>query len=129
MGWLPLSCEGQSMRPSDSAGRVEAGWQEVQDDGRIQPEVLEAAYSDPLLRVLFPWTGMGEFHFSHCAEKRWTWDIPYIGPAEDGGYWVLGPVAYRIGRKSGPRPRWLSRWSFSGFHPGATQPLSALPRN
>ncbi|MCC2277267.1 DUF6193 family natural product biosynthesis protein [Streptomyces sp. ET3-23] len=70
---------------------VEAGWQEVCNDGRVRPELLEAAYAEPRLRELFPWTGMGELHFSRCTEQRWTWDIPYIQPAAEGGYWVSGP--------------------------------------
>ena len=57
---------------------VEAGWQIVRDDGRVRVELLEAAYAEPRLRRLFPWTGMGELHFSRCSEWPWTWDVPYI---------------------------------------------------
>ncbi|MEV8099299.1 DUF6193 family natural product biosynthesis protein [Streptomyces sp. TLI_235] len=71
---------------------VEAGWQKVRADGRVRPELFEAAYAEPLLRQLFPWTGMGELHFSRCTEQRWTWDIPYIQPAAEGEYWVSGPL-------------------------------------
>ncbi|GHH26949.1 hypothetical protein Srubr_08930 [Streptomyces rubradiris] len=71
---------------------VEAGWQKVRDDGRVRPELLEAAYAEPRLRRLFPWTGMGELHFSRCTEPPWTWDIPYVQPAVDDGYWVSGPL-------------------------------------
>ncbi|MFI9311097.1 DUF6193 family natural product biosynthesis protein [Streptomyces triculaminicus] len=70
---------------------VEAGWQRVRDDGRVRPELLEAAYTEPRLRQLFPWTGMGELHFSRCTERRWTWDILYIQPGAGGTYWVSGP--------------------------------------
>jgi hypothetical protein len=70
---------------------VEAGWQSVRDDGRVPAELLEIAYAEPRLRQLFPWTGMGELHFSRCTEHRWTWDIPYIQPAVGGTYWVSGP--------------------------------------
>jgi hypothetical protein len=34
---------------------------------------------------------MAELHFSRCTGKRWTWDIPYIGPTKDG-YMVQGPL-------------------------------------
>jgi hypothetical protein len=71
---------------------VEAGWQAVRDDGRVRVELLEAAYAEPCLRQLFPWTGMGELHFSRCTEQLWTWDIPYIQPAAGGTYWVSGPL-------------------------------------
>ncbi|MGW3399040.1 DUF6193 family natural product biosynthesis protein [Streptomyces hydrogenans] len=78
----------------DAAGKaaVEVGWQAVRDDGRVRPELLEAAYAEPRLRQLFPWTGMGELHFSRCTEQRWTWDIPYIQPAGDRTYRVSGPL-------------------------------------
>ncbi|WP_308118142.1 DUF6193 family natural product biosynthesis protein [Streptomyces buecherae] len=74
-----------------SAAMVEAGWQSVRDDGRVRAELLAAAYAEPRLRQLFPWTGMMELHFSRCTEPRWTWDIPYVQPDADGGYRVSGP--------------------------------------
>jgi Family of unknown function (DUF6193) len=73
-------------------GAVEVGWQRVRDDGRVRTELLEVAYAEPRLRQLFPWTGMGELHFSRCTEQRWTWDIPYIQPAAGGTFWVSGPL-------------------------------------
>ncbi|MGW2490028.1 DUF6193 family natural product biosynthesis protein [Streptomyces sp. NPDC001606] len=76
---------------TSSRAVVEAGWQKVRADGRVRPELLEAAYAEPRLRQLFPWTGMGELHFSRCTEWPGTWDIPYIQPAADGRYWVSGP--------------------------------------
>jgi hypothetical protein len=74
-----------------SKALVEEGWRAVRDDGRVQADLLEAAYAEPRLRRLFPWTGMGELHFSRCTEWPWTWDIPYIAPAQDRGYQVAGP--------------------------------------
>jgi hypothetical protein len=79
------------VEPDDSSQRVSEGWRRVWDDGRVRSELLEAAYAEPRLRELFPWTGMGELHFSRCTETPWTWDIPYICPGMGGTYWVLGP--------------------------------------
>ncbi|MEV4251545.1 DUF6193 family natural product biosynthesis protein [Spirillospora sp. NPDC049652] len=79
-----------SVEPSSRA-IVEAAWQAVRDDGRVRTELIDAAYAEPRLRELFPWTGMSELHFSRCTGWRWTWDIPYIQPARDG-YWVSGPL-------------------------------------
>ncbi|MFI8327150.1 DUF6193 family natural product biosynthesis protein [Streptomyces sp. NPDC085529] len=78
----------------DAAGKdaVEAGWQAVRDDGGVRLELWEAAYAEPRLRQLFPWTGMGELHFSRCAEQRWTWHIPSIRPVGDGTFRVSGPL-------------------------------------
>ncbi|MGI5473356.1 DUF6193 family natural product biosynthesis protein [Streptomyces sp. CA-132043] len=84
---------------TSSHDRVEAGWQHVRADGRVRSELLEAAYAEPRLHQLFPWTGMGELHFSRCTEPRWTWDVPYIQPAADGRYRVSGP---RRGESIGP---------------------------
>lgn len=78
-----------SVEPSSRA-IVEAAWQAVRDDGRVRTELIDAAYAEPCLRELFPWTGMGELHFSRCTGQRWTWDIPYIQPTRDA-YWVSGP--------------------------------------
>jgi Family of unknown function (DUF6193) len=71
---------------------TEAGWQAVRRDGRIRDELVDAAYGEPCLRQLFPWTGMGELHFSRCTEPRWTGDTPYIQPVQGGGYLVSGPL-------------------------------------
>ncbi|MEV5595406.1 DUF6193 family natural product biosynthesis protein [Streptomyces sp. NPDC052496] len=63
---------------------------------RRHASLLAAAYAEPRLRQLFPWVGMWELHFSRCTELRWTWDVPYIGPAapgpdHSGAYYVAGP--------------------------------------
>ncbi|GGL03121.1 DUF6193 family natural product biosynthesis protein [Streptomyces flaveus] len=61
-------------------------------------ELVRVAYAEPLLRQLFPWTGMWELHFSRCTEFRPTWDIPYVGTRKDGRYYVEGPLRMqRIG--------------------------------
>ena len=75
---------------------VEAGWQAARDDGRVQAELLEAAYGEPRLRRWFPWVGMGELHFSRCTENPWTWDIPYVHPAIGGPYLVAGPLRNQV---------------------------------
>ncbi|MGW1894206.1 DUF6193 family natural product biosynthesis protein [Streptomyces sp. NPDC002004] len=54
-------------------------------------EMVRVAYAEPLLRQLYPWTGMWELHFSRCTERRPTWDIPYIGTLGVDRYCVDGP--------------------------------------
>ncbi|MDG4856604.1 DUF6193 family natural product biosynthesis protein [Streptomyces sp. T-3] len=54
-------------------------------------ELVRVAQAEPLLRQLYPWTGMWELHFSRCTEIRYSWDIPYIGTLGDGRYYVEGP--------------------------------------
>jgi hypothetical protein len=82
---------------------VEAAWRKIlmtaEDPTRlvgsqfVEPyaEMVRAAYAEPRLRQLFPWTGMWELHFSRCTEVRYTWDIPYVAPAKDGRFLVSGP--------------------------------------
>lgn len=88
---MPLDDQDMGTLPTGHE-MVQAGWQAVRRDGRVRDELIDAAYREPLLRQLFPWTGMGELHFSRCTEPRWTWDIPYIQPAKGGGYLVSGPL-------------------------------------
>ncbi|MFF8381815.1 DUF6193 family natural product biosynthesis protein [Streptomyces sp. NPDC015661] len=54
-------------------------------------ELVRVAYAEPLLRQLYPWTGMWELHFSRCTEIPHTWDIPYIGTLRGDRYYVEGP--------------------------------------
>ena len=75
---------------------VGAGWQAVREDELVRADLLEAAYAEPRLRCLFPWTGMGELHFSLCTEWPWGWDIPYIEPVEGDTYRVAGPSRSKI---------------------------------
>ncbi|GGZ29874.1 DUF6193 family natural product biosynthesis protein [Streptomyces poonensis] len=89
---MPLDDQGTNAQPPTGHEITEAGWQAVRRDGRVRDELINAACREPRLRQLFPWTGMGELHFSRCTEFRWTWDIPYIQPARGGGYWVSGPL-------------------------------------
>jgi hypothetical protein len=53
--------------------RLVIGSRRVKDDGRVRTDLLEEAYTEPRLRQLFPWTGMGELHFSRCTEWPHTW--------------------------------------------------------
>ncbi|WP_240450134.1 DUF6193 family natural product biosynthesis protein [Streptomyces sp. S1] len=83
-----------------SASVVEAAWRELFASDRVSADLVAAAYSEPRLRQLFPWTGMWELHFSRCTEQRWTWDVPYIGPTaagpdHTGPYYVEGPSRTR----------------------------------
>ncbi|MEU1296270.1 DUF6193 family natural product biosynthesis protein [Streptomyces sp. NPDC005840] len=89
---MTLDDQNENAQTSASRDATEAGWQAVRRDGRVRDELINTAHGHPRLRQLFPWTGMGELHFSRCTEHRWTWDIPYIQPAEGGGYRVSGPL-------------------------------------
>ena len=74
----------------------ELAWQELLNADRVSAELVAAAYAEPQLRQLFPWVGMWEPHFSRCTEKRWTWDVPYIGATAGGrdhsAYYVESPL-------------------------------------
>ncbi|MGW0769100.1 DUF6193 family natural product biosynthesis protein [Streptomyces sp. NPDC002676] len=82
---------------------VEAAWHKIlaaageparpEGSPLLEPfaELVREAHAEPLLRQLYPWTGMWELHFSRCTEIRHTWDIPYIGTLSEGRYYVEGP--------------------------------------
>lgn len=82
---------------------VEAAWHEMlatagapslpTGSPQLEPfvELVRVAYDEPLLRQLYPWTGMWELHFSRCTESRYTWGIPYVRTLGDGRYCVGGP--------------------------------------
>ncbi|MBZ6476218.1 DUF6193 family natural product biosynthesis protein [Streptomyces griseocarneus] len=82
---------------------VEAAWHKIlattgepsgpEGSPLLEPfaELVRVAHAEPLLRQLYPWTGMWELHFSRCTEIRHTWDIPYIGTLGGGRYYVEGP--------------------------------------
>lgn len=82
---------------------VDSAWQEILttygepsrpvESPLLKPfaELVRVARAEPLLRQLFPWTGMWELHLSRCTEIRHTWDIPYIGTLRGGRYYVEGP--------------------------------------
>ncbi|WAZ23470.1 DUF6193 family natural product biosynthesis protein [Streptomyces cinnabarinus] len=79
-----------------AAALVTAAWQAIRDDHRVRADLWEAAYTEPRLRQLFPWSGMGELHFSRCTGSRWTWDIPFVMPATASAYLVAGPLRTQV---------------------------------
>ncbi|WP_329355332.1 DUF6193 family natural product biosynthesis protein [Streptomyces anulatus] len=82
---------------------VEAAWRDImatygepsrpEDSPLWEPfaKLVRVAHAEPLLRQLFPWTGMWELHFSRCTDMDYTWDIPYIGTLSGGRHCVEGP--------------------------------------
>ncbi|MFI6288634.1 DUF6193 family natural product biosynthesis protein [Streptomyces sp. NPDC051018] len=54
--------------------------------------LIEAAYAEPELRVLFPYQSHESLHFSRCTRYPYTHDVPAIVPV-DGKYRVIGRTA------------------------------------
>ncbi|GAA3774393.1 DUF6193 family natural product biosynthesis protein [Streptomyces phyllanthi] len=79
------------MADQDAAARTETEWKRLLGSRYVESELVRAAYAEPRLRQLFPWTGMWELHFSRCIESPWTWDVPYIRPQPGGRFRVEGP--------------------------------------
>ncbi|MFF3226012.1 DUF6193 family natural product biosynthesis protein [Nocardia suismassiliense] len=57
----------------------------------IDHDLIEAAYAQPRLRVLFPYTSHETLHLSRCTRFPYTHDIPGITPLRDGTYQVSWP--------------------------------------
>jgi hypothetical protein len=79
------------MAVQDAAARTEAEWERLRGARYVDHELVRAAYAEPRLRQLFPWSGMRELHFSRCIEDPWTWDVPFIRPQPGGRFRVEGP--------------------------------------
>lgn len=54
----------------------------------LDRHLVEAAYAQPRLRILFPCSGMGTLHLSRCTRSPFSRDVPSICPI-DGRYLVL----------------------------------------
>ncbi|MFG2820890.1 DUF6193 family natural product biosynthesis protein [Kitasatospora sp. NPDC048365] len=68
---------------------VEAQWTSYRHTTArfVDHELIEAAYAQPQLRVLFPFHSLNSLNFSRCTGFPYTHDIPVITPA-NGRYRV-----------------------------------------
>ncbi|MFB8277323.1 DUF6193 family natural product biosynthesis protein [Nocardia colli] len=57
----------------------------------IDHDLIEAAYAQPRLRMLFPYTSHETLHLSRCTRFPFTHDLPAIIPRSDGTYQVISP--------------------------------------
>lgn len=51
--------------------------------------VLEAAYEDPILRRLYPYTSHGQVHFSSTTRFPYEVAVPFVIPLPDGRFRVV----------------------------------------
>ena len=58
---------------------------------RIDHDLIEAAYAQPQLRQLFPYTSHRSLHLSRATRPPFTRDLPVIWPLPDGRYSVVRP--------------------------------------
>jgi hypothetical protein len=68
---------------------VEAKWRMLLQESATEARLVEAAYAEPKLRQLFPFTSLRALLFSQCTDYPYTWDIPLIEPRGDGRYLVM----------------------------------------
>ncbi|TQM33479.1 DUF6193 family natural product biosynthesis protein [Nocardia bhagyanarayanae] len=57
----------------------------------IDHDLIEAAYAQPRLRTLFPYTSHESLRLSRCTREPFTDDLPAIIPLSDGTYQIIGP--------------------------------------
>ncbi|QIS11556.1 DUF6193 family natural product biosynthesis protein [Nocardia arthritidis] len=55
----------------------------------IDHDLIEAAYAQPRLRVLFPFTSHESLRLSRCTRFPYSRDLPVIWPLKDGRYRVV----------------------------------------
>jgi hypothetical protein len=54
-------------------------------------DLVEAAYAEPKLRQLYPFTSHWSLHFTTCTGHPFSWSVPFIDPLHDGRFRVSGP--------------------------------------
>jgi len=54
-------------------------------------DLVEAAYAEPKLRQLYPFTSHRSLHFTTCTGYPFTWVVPFVDPLQDGRFRVCGP--------------------------------------
>ena len=54
-------------------------------------ELVEAAFAEPKLRQLYPFTSHRSLHFTTCTGYPFTWVVPFVDPLLDGRFRVCGP--------------------------------------
>lgn len=54
-------------------------------------DLVEAAFAEPKLRHLYPFTSHWSLHFTTCTGFPFTWQVPFVDPLSDGRYRVCGP--------------------------------------
>ncbi|HEV2345635.1 MAG TPA: DUF6193 family natural product biosynthesis protein [Actinocrinis sp.] len=53
--------------------------------------LAEAAFDEPKLRQLYPFTSHWSLHFTTCTGFPFSWDVPFVDPLSDRRYLVSGP--------------------------------------
>lgn len=76
---------------TETADPVAAQWQLVREmnENRIDKHLVEAAYTNPALRSLFPLVSHGSLQFSRCTRFPWSQDLPSIFPLDGERFRVL----------------------------------------
>jgi hypothetical protein len=60
-------------------------------DDLVRP-LVQAAHTQPQLRMLFPFTSHQDLHFSRCTGYPYSRDLPFIQHLPGGRYLVAGPT-------------------------------------
>jgi hypothetical protein len=78
----------------ESGDPVEAKWKSYRETSarHIDHELIEAAYAQPRLRALFPFTSHYTLCLSQCTRFPFTHDLPVIDPIGNGRYRVSWPT-------------------------------------
>jgi hypothetical protein len=58
---------------------------------RSQQDLIEAAYAQPALRMLFPFKSYGALNFSRCTRHPYSYDLPVIDQLADHRFTIFWP--------------------------------------
>lgn len=72
---------------------VEVRWREYRrmTAWHLDHDLVEAAYAEPRIRVLFPHTSHTSLRLSRCTRPPFTVDVPFVVRRADGTYQVVRP--------------------------------------
>jgi Family of unknown function (DUF6193) len=104
-------------------------WQRLrQHAAPIVAPLVEAAYAEPWLRVLYPFTSHYDLHFSRCTGFPYSFDVPFIQHLAGWRYLVAGPRRGSvIGEADDPQPP--SPLLSPAFQPAVAPRSRVRPRN
>ncbi|MFE3953713.1 DUF6193 family natural product biosynthesis protein [Nocardia sp. NPDC059091] len=93
-GWHNRCCERGHCRPTgdshdDGGGPVEAKWDFYRTHAYYPyHDLIEAAYAEPQLRMLFPYSSTWILNLSRCIRYPFSMDVPCIRPVGTGKFEV-----------------------------------------
>ena len=92
----------EAQETGGAVAAVALKWRQLRGEAAEHPifepfsNLVEAAHSQPKLRVLFPFTSHSSLHLSQCTGYPFTWTVPFVDHLAQGRYLVCGPTRREV---------------------------------